>query len=114
MPGDSAAAPVDLCDLTFDNSFVRALPPDPVLENEPREVLQACYTRVDPTPVRAPQLLGWASAVGDLLGVSPPDSPGGAAAQVLGGNPVLLGMEPYAARYGGHQFGQWAGQLGDG
>jgi len=23
-------------------------------------------------------------------------------------------MQPYAARYGGHQFGQWAGQLGDG
>ena len=23
-------------------------------------------------------------------------------------------MEPYAARYGGHQFGHWAGQLGDG
>jgi uncharacterized protein YdiU (UPF0061 family) len=23
-------------------------------------------------------------------------------------------MQPYAARYGGHQFGHWAGQLGDG
>lgn len=105
---------VDLCDLAFDNSFVRALPADPVLVNEPREVLQACYTRVDPIPVRAPQLLGWAAAVGDLLGASPPDSTGGPAAQVLGGNRVLPGMQPYAARYGGHQFGQWAGQLGDG
>jgi uncharacterized protein YdiU (UPF0061 family) len=38
----------------------------------------------------------------------PPD------AEVLAGNRVLPGMEPYAARYGGHQFGQWAGQLGDG
>ena len=34
--------------------------------------------------------------------------------EVLGGNRVLPGMQPYAARYGGHQFGQWAGQLGDG
>jgi serine/tyrosine/threonine adenylyltransferase len=108
------AAPVDLCDLAFDNSFVRALPADPLLRNEPREVLNACYTRVDPTPVRAPQLLGWADAVGKELGASPPDSPVGPAAQVLGGNLVLSGMEPYAARYGGHQFGQWAGQLGDG
>jgi len=114
MPGHASPAPVDLCDLAFDNSFVRALPPDPLRDNEPREVLQACYTRVDPTPVRAPQILGWARAVGDLLGVSPPDSPSGAAAQVLGGNRILPGMEPYAARYGGHQFGQWAGQLGDG
>src|SRR4029079_12444259 len=30
------------------------------------------------------------------------------------GNRVLPGMLPYAARYGGHQFGNWAGQLGDG
>jgi uncharacterized protein YdiU (UPF0061 family) len=33
---------------------------------------------------------------------------------VLGGSRVLTGMQPYAARYGGHQFGHWAGQLGDG
>jgi len=104
----------DLCDLTFDNSTVRALPADPLLLNEPRPVLQACYTRVDPTPVRSPQLLGWVEDVGKLLGVSPPDSPDGRAAQVLGGNLVLPGMQPYAARYGGHQFGTWAGQLGDG
>ena len=35
-------------------------------------------------------------------------------AQVFGGNALLAGMEPYAANYGGHQFGNWAGQLGDG
>jgi uncharacterized protein YdiU (UPF0061 family) len=108
------ARPVDLCDLEFENSFVRALPADPVLRNGPREVLDACYTRVDPTPVRAPRLLGWAEGVGDLIGASPPDPPDGPASQVLGGNRVLPGMEPYAARYGGHQFGHWAGQLGDG
>ena len=107
-------ARVDLCELRFENKFVRTLPADPLISNEPREVRSACYTRVDPTPVRAPQLLGWAGAVGELLGASPPESPGGPAAQVLGGNIVLPGMEPYAARYGGHQFGHWAGQLGDG
>ena len=35
-------------------------------------------------------------------------------ADVFGGNALIEGMEPYAANYGGHQFGQWAGQLGDG
>ncbi len=35
-------------------------------------------------------------------------------AQVFGGNALLDGMQPYAANYGGHQFGNWAGQLGDG
>ncbi|RYZ64637.1 MAG: YdiU family protein, partial [Proteobacteria bacterium] len=33
---------------------------------------------------------------------------------VLGGNRVTSGMRPYASCYGGHQFGNWAGQLGDG
>jgi uncharacterized protein YdiU (UPF0061 family) len=108
------ASPVDLTDLRFDASFVRELPGDPLLHNVPRAVRNACYTRVDPTPVAAPRLLGWADPVGEMLGISRPGSPTGAAAEVLGGNRVLPGMQPYAARYGGHQFGQWAGQLGDG
>ena len=36
------------------------------------------------------------------------------AAQIFGGNQTLAQMFPYAACYGGHQFGNWAGQLGDG
>ncbi|MBF8286079.1 MAG: SELO family protein [Anaerolineales bacterium] len=108
------AAGVDLCDLRFDNSFVRELPGDPELRNVPRAVRNACYTRVDPTPVPSPQLLAWADPVGEMLGISRPESRTGPVAEVLGGNRVLPGMQPYAARYGGHQFGQWAGQLGDG
>ena len=108
------AAPRDLCDIALDNSFVRELPADPILENVPRQVRDACYTRVTPTPVRAPRLLAWSDAVGELLGVAAPISVDGPAAQVLAGARVLDGMEPYAARYGGHQFGNWAGQLGDG
>ena len=34
--------------------------------------------------------------------------------EVLGGGTPVDGMVPYAQRYGGHQFGNWAGQLGDG
>jgi serine/tyrosine/threonine adenylyltransferase len=111
---ERGATLVDLCDLRFDNSFVRELPADPLLRNVSRAVRNACYTRVDPTPVQSPQLLAWADPVGEMLGISPPDSPAGPVAEVLGGNRVLPGMQPYAARYGGHQFGQWAGQLGDG
>ncbi|HUF80720.1 MAG TPA: YdiU family protein [Burkholderiales bacterium] len=108
------AAPIDLEAVRFDDSFVRALPGDGERRNVPRPVRDACYTRVDPTPVAAPRLLGWAGPVAELLGIAPPGSPTGVAAEVLGGNRVLLGMQPYAARYGGHQFGTWAGQLGDG
>ena len=46
---------VDLCDMRFDNSFVRELPADPVLTNVPRQVRGASYTRVDPTPRRRPR-----------------------------------------------------------
>jgi len=108
------AALIDLCDLRFDNSFVRELPGDPELGNVPRAVRNACYTRVDPTPVASPRLLAWADPLGEMLGIARPGSPAGPAVDVLGGNRVLPGMQPYAVRYGGHQFGTWAGQLGDG
>lgn len=100
--------------LRFDDSYVRALPADDRSGGEPREVPGACYTRVEPTAVRAPRLLAWSDAAGALLGASRPSTPDGPEAAVLGGNRVLPGMQPYAARYGGHQFGRWAGQLGDG
>ena len=102
---------VDLATASFENTFVRELPADPVLVNMPRQVANACYTRVQPTPVAAPRLLAWSDALGELLGLARPSAQ---AIEVLGGNRVAAGMEPYAARYGGHQFGHWAGQLGDG
>jgi uncharacterized protein YdiU (UPF0061 family) len=100
--------------LAFDDSFVRSLPADPVLVNRPRQVQNACYTRVEPTPVAAPRLLGWSDELGRQLGIGRPSGDGDPLVEVLAGNRVLPGMQPYAARYGGHQFGHWAGQLGDG
>jgi serine/tyrosine/threonine adenylyltransferase len=95
--------------LRFENTFVRDLPADASTHNVPRPVAEAAYTRVSPTPVAAPRLLAWSEALGAYLGVARPEN-----ADVLAGNRVLPGMQPYAARYGGHQFGHWAGQLGDG
>ena len=109
-----ATAPVDLVEREFENTFVRELPGDSIATNVPRTVRNACYTRVDPTPVPAPRLLGWSTAVGDMLGIARPATTTSEAVEVLTGNRVLPGMQPYAARYGGHQFGHWAGQLGDG
>src|SRR3954447_10585345 len=104
-------AAVDLAQASFENTFVRDLPADAVHINIPRPVSNACYTRVEPTPVAEPRLLAWSDAMGEFLGLSRPSAE---AVEVLGGNRVLPGMQPYAARYGGHQFGHWAGQLGDG
>src|SRR3954470_19982331 len=100
-----------MTDLAFDNTFVRHLPADPVADNVPRQVHGASYTPVAPTPVAEPRLLAWSDDLAERLGLGRPDA---AMVEVLAGNRVLPGMQPYAARYGGHQFGHWAGQLGDG
>jgi uncharacterized protein YdiU (UPF0061 family) len=100
--------------MKIENTFVAELPADPVPTNVPRQVSNACYTRVEPTPVAAPRLLGWSDEMGGLLGIPAPSAGRDPMVELLAGNRVLPGMEPYAARYGGHQFGHWAGQLGDG
>ena len=100
--------------LSFDNRFVRDLPGDPSGSNRPRQVTGACWSRVSPTPVASPRLLVHAPEVAELVGLSPDDVEADWFANVFGGNELLPGMEPYAACYGGHQFGHWAGQLGDG
>lgn len=111
LPKPGAKTLVDLSEIAFENRFVRELPADPVETNSRRQVRNASYTRVEPTPVRSPALLAWSDALGTELGLA---RPGPLALEALAGNRVLPGMEPYAARYGGHQFGNWAGQLGDG
>ncbi len=102
---------VSLPDAAFDNSFVTALPSDPLEDNIPRQVRGAAFTPVVPTPVKSPTLLAWSDDVAALLGLAAPTQ---SEADILGGNALAPGMSPYAARYGGHQFGNWAGQLGDG
>lgn len=100
--------------LVFDNAFVRDLPGDPDAGPARRQVHGACYSRVMPTPVAAPTLIAWSPEVAASLGLSASTVQSDGFAAVFGGNRLLPGMEPYAACYGGHQFGNWAGQLGDG
>jgi uncharacterized protein YdiU (UPF0061 family) len=100
--------------LRFDNRFVRELPADPRVGPQRRQVHGALYSWVEPTPVSAPRLIAHSPEVAALLGIDETSIAAPEFAQVFGGNALLEGMQPYAANYGGHQFGQWAGQLGDG
>jgi uncharacterized protein YdiU (UPF0061 family) len=100
--------------LRFDNRFVHELPTDPETGLRVRQVYGALYSRVDPTPVAAPRLIAHSREVAALLDIDEESIASPAFAQVFGGNALLEGMQPYAANYGGHQFGTWAGQLGDG
>jgi uncharacterized protein YdiU (UPF0061 family) len=100
--------------LRFDNAFIRHLPADASTENRRRQVHGALYSRVQPTPVAAPRLIAHSREMAELLGISEAEIRSPEFAQVFGGNALLEGMQPFAANYGGHQFGNWAGQLGDG
>jgi uncharacterized protein YdiU (UPF0061 family) len=101
-----------IAELAYTDRFVRELPADPRSDAQLRQVLGACYSRITPTAVPAPELLALVPEVAALLGLAPRVTP--ELVEVLAGNRVVPGMAPYAACYGGHQFGTWAGQLGDG
>ena len=103
-----------LAALRFDNRFVRELPVDPIGENRRRQVFSACSSRVRPTPVAAPTLVAYSPETAALLDLPPQECETDLFLQVFSGNRLLPGMDPHAACYGGHQFGTWAGQLGDG
>ena len=71
------------------------------------------FTRLQPTPVAAPR---WAARNRALLAeLDWPDALlDSQHLPVFAGNALLAGSDPLATVYSGHQFGQWAGQLGDG
>ncbi|HEY2623701.1 MAG TPA: YdiU family protein, partial [Dyella sp.] len=100
--------------LRFDNAFTRELPGDPETGARQRQVLGALYSRVEPTPVASPRVVAYSREMAQTLGLSESDLTSADFAAVFGGNALLEGMQPYAANYGGHQFGVWADQLGDG
>ena len=100
--------------LTFDNRFLNELPGDPNSANHSRQVQGAFWSRVEPTPVASPRLIAHSPEVVAMLGLSEAELQSQALVDALSGNGKLPGMETYATVYGGHQFGNWAGQLGDG
>lgn len=100
--------------LHFDNRFIRELPGDPLTLNQPRQVHAAFWSAVTPAPVPQPQLIASSAEVAALLGISLAELQQPAWVAALSGNGLLDGMSPFATCYGGHQFGNWAGQLGDG
>jgi len=100
--------------IALSHRYTESLPGDPDHSRAPRIVEGAAFSYVDPDPVSHPHLLAWSDALGDSLGISRPTAEDDTWLQILSGNARWPGTTPYANCYGGHQFGQWAGQLGDG
>ena len=96
---EERAVAVDL-GLRWRNSFARLGP--------------GFYTALAPRPLDVPYWVGRSAAVARELGLAPDwfELPG--ALEAFSGNLPVVGAEPLASVYSGHQFGVWAGQLGDG
>ncbi len=84
--------------IPFDNSYA-ALP-------------DAFFTRLNPTPVKAPDLLAFNADLAREIGFDA--LPADQYADIFAGNVLPQGAAPLAQLYAGHQFGNWNPQLGDG
>ncbi|AMO95724.1 hypothetical protein CFter6_3072 [Collimonas fungivorans] len=74
----------------------------------------AAYTKLAPTPLPAPYLVAASEQAAQLIGLAPAASTSDDFIQIFSGNRAAADSQPLAAVYSGHQFGVWAGQLGDG
>lgn len=101
-----------ITDLTFDNRNINTLPVDPNISKKCRPVANSIFSIVEPTPVSRPVLIAASPSALDLLGLTSTDE--SELAEYLSGNKLIPGSRPAAHCYCGHQFGNFAGQLGDG
>jgi len=101
-------------DFNIENHFSTQLPGDKEESNFPRQVHAAVFSWASPKKTSNPQLLTSSSGVASILGLSEKQVNSDEFLQLFTGNVVPEAFFPYAMCYGGHQFGHWAGQLGDG
>ena len=98
----------------LNNLFTDQLPADPNFENSRRQVMQGYYSFVTPKETAKPELIHISDEMLEALGISKEEAHTEEFLNVFTGNAVWPETHPYAMLYGGHQFGHWAGQLGDG
>ena len=96
------------------NTFTENLPADPNLENSRRQVLESVYSYVSPIKTSNPSLIHVSDEMQKELGFSEEDLKSREFLEFVTGNKVVENSKPFAMCYAGHQFGNWAGQLGDG
>ena len=110
----SLPADVTLETLTFDDVALRELPVDESYNTSQRQVRGACFSRVSTTPVKNPKTVICSVDAMGLLGLPESELNRTEFAEFFSGNRLLCGSKPAAHCYCGHQFGYFAGQLGDG
>lgn len=100
--------------INLKDTFNKELPTDTDLSNSRRQVYNACYSFVTPRIPSKPKLIHCATDFATEIGFSNDDMTSIDFLNIFSGTSVYTDSKPFAMCYGGHQFGNWAGQLGDG
>jgi uncharacterized protein YdiU (UPF0061 family) len=100
--------------LNIKNTFTSENPADSILDNSRRQVEKAVFSYVNPKKTKEPKVLHVSQEMASELNISEEESKSEFFKKIVTGNEVYPNTKPYAMCYGGHQFGNWAGQLGDG
>jgi len=100
--------------LEIADTFNKELPSDTNLSNTRRKVFGAMYSYVKPRVPTSPKLIHASPEMCKHLGINVEEVTSDEFLNIFSGAKVYQGTEPYAMAYAGHQFGNWAGQLGDG
>lgn len=134
IDGSAAQGEHTLQSLPKSKVFTSNLPPDAAFPTPkdshdaprqtlgPRMVKEALYTYVRPDPQGESEILGVSQRALRDLGLKEEEARTEEFKQLVSGGKILTwtpekpeeGIYPWAQCYGGYQFGQWAGQLGDG
>jgi serine/tyrosine/threonine adenylyltransferase len=91
-------------------NFINSLPIEDNPNPLPRHVYNNCGSYVNPTKVASPTLITYSNKLAKDFGIKITEEE----INILSGNLVPEEIKPIATCYGGHQFGVWADQLGDG
>lgn len=115
-PSHSVFIPPTLERLPFDNVILKKLPVEISDEKGPRTVNGACFSRIHTLqPLVNPIFVAVSQPALTLLGLNTQDVLSNLyGPEYFSGSKLLPGSEPAAHCYSGHQFGLFAGQLGDG
>jgi serine/tyrosine/threonine adenylyltransferase len=100
--------------LKVNNRFSFELPADVNETNGTRQVLNACFSYVIPKIPSNPKLIHATKEVAQMIGITENEILSEDFLNLFSGKSTLPNSRSYAMNYAGHQFGNWAGQLGDG
>ncbi|WP_298766893.1 YdiU family protein [uncultured Polaribacter sp.] len=100
--------------LNIKDTFTQELPADANLENTRRQVEEAVFSYANPKKTKAPKVLHVSTEMSETLGISIEETKSDFFKNIVTGNEIYPNTKPFAMCYAGHQFGNWAGQLGDG